>query len=538
MFISAITIENFKSIKEPVRIELKPITLLYGANSVGKSTVIQALNYAREIMEKSSVDVYQTESGGDTISLGGFLNTVHNHDISNSIRLKYEIDFPEFIHKSSLNNEIEERLKEIFDEILPRYPDDVKLFTRFYSEQFKKRSSVWFELVIRQDSREEYPYISIATAGVGDDPLIILGYNSCNDHSPTVKFIDIEHPLFPIINGNTLASYFISNSYLDNTIDEDQNIITCNWFSRLPDCDFYLHLGGNPYFDQINDDFKDDYSRFEEILKAIWKMHFGKVKANLSDFLYLGPLREIPDNTFDPHDPKNHCWDKGLAAWAEISLGSNLFLDHINSAFEEDLKTQYTIVLKEFKELDLDSSLYHQLSDKEYVNIGDDIREMLINLPVKRRILIREKSRDIELMPKDIGVGISQVLPIIPLVIGTSLDKDGIIAIEQPELHIHPAMQVGLADVFIEAIRYEWNILARKRLVLETHSEHILLRLLRRLRDPEEDQDELTADDLGIYFFENSDNGMIATRIRVNEEGEFKDPWPRGFFNERAEELF
>ena len=49
MSISAITIENFKGIREPVRIELKPITLLFGPNSSGKSTIVQALHYAREI---------------------------------------------------------------------------------------------------------------------------------------------------------------------------------------------------------------------------------------------------------------------------------------------------------------------------------------------------------------------------------------------------------------------------------------------------------------------------------------------------------
>ena len=56
MKITAITIENFKGISEPVRVELKPITLLFGANSVGKSTIVQALHYVREILERNNVD--------------------------------------------------------------------------------------------------------------------------------------------------------------------------------------------------------------------------------------------------------------------------------------------------------------------------------------------------------------------------------------------------------------------------------------------------------------------------------------------------
>lgn len=56
MIITALTIENFKGIREPVRIEFKPITLLFGANSAGKSTIIQAIHYLREILERKNFD--------------------------------------------------------------------------------------------------------------------------------------------------------------------------------------------------------------------------------------------------------------------------------------------------------------------------------------------------------------------------------------------------------------------------------------------------------------------------------------------------
>jgi predicted ATPase len=211
----------------------------------------------------------------------------------------------------------------------------------------------------------------------------------------------------------------------------------------------------------------------------------------------------------------------------------------INHAFKEDLKARYEIVLKKHKELDLDGALYKSLIEIKATDNINYIKETIENLPTKSRVFIKENNKTIEMMPKDIGVGISQVLPIIPLAISGGWDNEGLIAIEQPELHIHPAMQVGLADVFIEGLQYDNNILFQKRFILETHSEHILLRLLRRVREPKEDtNEELKADELGVYFLEPSSDGIIATRIRVNDEGEFKDPWPRGFFNERAEELF
>jgi AAA15 family ATPase/GTPase len=56
MIIKALTIENFKGIREPVRVEFKPITLLYGPNSAGKSTIVQAIHYAREVLDRNNLD--------------------------------------------------------------------------------------------------------------------------------------------------------------------------------------------------------------------------------------------------------------------------------------------------------------------------------------------------------------------------------------------------------------------------------------------------------------------------------------------------
>jgi predicted ATPase len=70
MSITAITIENFKGIKGPLRIEIKPITLLFGPNSAGKSTIIQALHFAREIFERDNLNPDWTIAGGDSVDLG------------------------------------------------------------------------------------------------------------------------------------------------------------------------------------------------------------------------------------------------------------------------------------------------------------------------------------------------------------------------------------------------------------------------------------------------------------------------------------
>jgi hypothetical protein len=100
-------------------------------------------------------------------------------------------------------------------------------------------------------------------------------------------------------------------------------------------------------------------------------------------------------------------------------------------------------------------------------------------------------------LPQDVGVGISQVLPVIVVALHSN---SGIVAIEQPELHIHPAFQVALGDLFISQVK-EQNVC----FLLETHSEHLLLRMLRRIRETSEnslppDVDGLTPEQLSICY--------------------------------------
>ena len=133
----------------------------------------------------------------------------------------------------------------------------------------------------------------------------------------------------------------------------------------------------------------------------------------------------------------------------------------------------------------------------------------------------------------EVGSGISYILPIF-----TSLWASTLSFIEQPELHLHPAAQCELGDVFIAA----------KNLgsfsVVESHSEHLLLRILRRVRETTEGkikdkQTSVSCDDLRIYYFNPSlDQGTSVFEIRVDRFGELLSRWPGGFFAERDQELF
>jgi len=137
---------------------------------------------------------------------------------------------------------------------------------------------------------------------------------------------------------------------------------------------------------------------------------------------------------------------------------------------------------------------------------------------------------------RDVGIGISQVLPVLVHAYGS---KNKLIAIEQPEIHLHPALQAELGDLFIESALGENG----NHFILETHSEHLILRLLRRIRETKrnkvpEGKRGLRPEDVSILYVAPDAEGSRVLVMDVNEHGKLTNNWPDGFFEERLEELF
>ena len=211
---------------------------------------------------------------------------------------------------------------------------------------------------------------------------------------------------------------------------------------------------------------------------------------------YIGPLREYPQRYY--------------IASGEFPRDVGLRGEHTAEVIYFDFKRkefQYNKLRNWMKEMDLayDIRLNH---------IAEGMYTIVISDP-KLKI-------DVDLT--DVGFGISQLLPII--VEGIYAREGSILLIEQPEIHLHPRLQAALADFFIDIAN------EGKQVIVETHSEHIILRLQRRIAE-----NKLSNNNVIIYYFEPSEEGTKITPVEMNEYGVI-EKWPKGFFEEDLDESY
>ena len=123
----------------------------------------------------------------------------------------------------------------------------------------------------------------------------------------------------------------------------------------------------------------------------------------------------------------------------------------------------------------------------------------------------------------DVGFGVSQILPVLVLLF--YVPEGSTVILEQPEIHLHPAVQAGLADVFIDAIKRR-----KLQIVLESHSEHLLQRLQRRLAE-----EVIETDAIRLYFTSIKEGRSELKALELDEYGNIGN-WPTGFFGNAFEE--
>jgi hypothetical protein len=162
------------------------------------------------------------------------------------------------------------------------------------------------------------------------------------------------------------------------------------------------------------------------------------------------------------------------------------------------------------------------------VRMLDPVSEEIIMTAGEFAVMALEDMRHdppVLVSPRGVGYGIGQLLPVI---VQSLLTRDGLVLVEQPEVHLHPRLQAEVADLFVDSVSS-----GRAQLLVETHSEHLVLRLLRRVREG-----VLDPGDLAILYVDLDDEGSaFVRRLGVDADGDLEDGWPGGFFDERLAEV-
>ena len=140
-------------------------------------------------------------------------------------------------------------------------------------------------------------------------------------------------------------------------------------------------------------------------------------------------------------------------------------------------------------------------------------------------VKVQRSPNSAEVLLTDIGFGVSQILPV--LVLCFYVSEGSTVILEQPEIHLHPSAQAGLADVFIDALMQR-NV----QILFESHSEHLLLRLQRRIAEG-----TLNKDDVGLFFCMTDENGVSSlSGLEIDRYGNIAN-WPMDFFGDQFGEI-
>ncbi|MGP2543324.1 AAA family ATPase [Yersinia sp. 2541 StPb PI] len=123
----------------------------------------------------------------------------------------------------------------------------------------------------------------------------------------------------------------------------------------------------------------------------------------------------------------------------------------------------------------------------------------------------------------DVGYGNSQIIPV--LTAGYNLSKGQALIVEEPEIHLHPRAQAELAEFILDMYREE------KITIVETHSEHLILRLQQHVA-----LGNIPKEDIVFYYSHVMDGKKVLKKLTLDDLGVFKDEWPEGFFPQRLEE--
>ncbi len=543
--LAAFQLGKFKAFDQTQRIPIKPITLVFGPNSAGKSSLIQSLALVHEVcrVPNRTLDIHHTQIGGRSIELGGFRQYVHRRDISQQVTWGIELNVV------SLNHEL--------------------------ADLCGQAKVIQFQVdfgALRNDQGQLVgePVPTLMTISADGVEWLRLTHSRQLISGTQLKLLNVS-PQHPIME--KFASQFTAEDKVEKLAGMVERslphlLITAD--GLLPS----IHRNDAPF---------DIHADFNAILTKFVNGIATAIKREVMELQYLGPLRSLPPRHIAFAERDDTDWFAGGGFAWDVVRKRKFVREKVNAWLgSTKLKTPYQLKMRSFIALDqaqapimeglrdlfgqseemtdLDEALEYQ--DSALETTDQDIEDLtgavygafpnqqdlqaqanwLIGKmetaqtdTIDELVLVDQRNNTV-VSHCDVGMGISQVLPVLVMAYGSARQ---LLAIEQPEIHLHPALQAELGDVFIKsALGKQQNTI-----ILETHSEHLILRLLRRIRETTDGElpDKMlpiTPADVCVIYVRPDGMGSKVIEIDITDDGDFAQHWPDGFFTERSKELF
>ncbi|MDZ4422664.1 DUF3696 domain-containing protein [Bacillus cereus] len=272
-----------------------------------------------------------------------------------------------------------------------------------------------------------------------------------------------------------------------------------------------------PDFKILPLDVKDDDDEQVMAFRYLFMELIRYLNFYASNIFYIGPFRKTPERSYRYRENAvNYVGHDGEFAPAilgqDIRKGKKL-INQVSNWLSKNLNHRIDVE-------DLIGSEYGGRTDLFRLMVTDEITGQKNNLI-------------------DVGHGLSQLIPIVVQTFlhqsKTSYDAKHSLAklhiIEQPELHLHPSAQACLIDLFIEGTRENYGF--KNKFLVETHSEHMIIRLRRYIVEG-----KINPEEVAIYYTEKlkSKNHNIIRKLKIDEFGNISN-WPEGFFEEDYNEV-
>lgn len=436
--LTKLRIKNFKAWKDTGDIRLAPLTVLFGANSAGKSSLGHLLLALKQTA--ASADRRRALHTGDEsslIDLGTFIECLHGHDAE--AQLEVSLDWARHM----------------------------KVQNPLDSQDVYEGNRLRLTTTLAANANEQ-PVARVVRYELGSDEKVALTATLRNPEESNVK---LEAKPYRLVHA----------------VGRKWPLDPAEKFYRISDRSLARYQ---------NADFLAEFA--------------VELERALASVSYLGPLRDHPRRTYgwSGNTPED-VGSKGEYAIAAI-LAAEAEGRKLNRGYKQKTAGFAAFIANWLVELGVIESF-------EVNRTAPGRKDYEV------KVTTRGGSASVSL--PDVGFGVSQVLP--ALVQAFYCPPNSTVWMEQPEIHLHPQVQAELADVFISAIRsQEAGAPRNTQLIIETHSEHFLNRLQRRVAE-----EALKPEEVAIYFARPGKQGANLEELLVNEYGDITN-WPENFFGD------